>query len=240
MIELVLAAALAAGAAVAAGGAAVVRARTRRSREQVRATRATRDASTARGDGAVGAERDRGDRWLDVGDAVILDQGRGDALTIVRRVALGAAGDEPFLVLLETDGPASACAVLGYDPLAPSALAVLRPTRVDALEALRTRLDARLPSSIEARVDGAPRGFALAYARSARAVSSCAEGAPLEGLLPASDSTSHASWEVASYAGASDGVAVVIVAPGEARRVHALVGARVPADRVEVLRNRAE
>jgi hypothetical protein len=226
MIELVLAAALAAGAAVAAGGAAVVRARRTRARVRDANAHAARD------------ERDRSDRWLDVGDAVILDEGRGDTLTIVRRVALGAAGDDPFLVLLETDGPAAARAVLAYDPLAPAALAIVRPTVVDALAALRRRPDARPPSSIELRVDGAPRGLTLAYSRRARAVSTCAEGAPLEGLLPAPEASREAPWEVASYVGASEAVALVIVAPGSEARVVAFVGARIPAERVDVLRNR--
>ncbi len=168
---------------------------------------------------------------LCVGDALILDRGRGAALSIARVVTVSSAGEAPFLVLAEADGPTDARAVIAFDPRLPDELALLGPSDPEELAVLAARADARAPSSIEARIEGERRALRLAWSRRGRPACAAAEGAPTRAWLP--DAEPGAVWLVAAYWSAAGASAFALrVAPA---RVLAFAGTRLSRDRLEVL-----
>ena len=181
------------------------------------------------------------ERLLDLGDAVILDRGRGQAFSIARHVAVAASGDAPFLELAEADGPAADRAVLGWEPHARGSIWLLRPAALEGLAVLAARADARLPSTLEAPARGvrgvecARRAFGLVFGRVGRVSTSALPGAPVAGLLP--EVAPGAAWLVGLYGSVDDAVALVVRAPDVPPR--GFVGVRVPLERLAVLPNRA-
>lgn len=232
MIELAILAAVGASALAAGATAAVRRAR----RLRAAAEEARRGAVSAVRDARL--EAPLGDAWIDVGDALVLDHGRGQTLSITRRWALSEVADAPFLVLLEADGTAAERALLAYDPLTNEAVAVLRPagrSAQEALDAWARRSDARPADSIllDAPFDG--RALRLCWRRPAKPRVATAEGADPAGTLPTPEEGTL--WQVARYADALGLAALAVRLDDGELRVFA--GPEHPAGELDVLRNRA-
>lgn len=220
MIELVLLAAVGAGA-LAAGATAAIR-RARRGRGV--AERAPLDPLAS-------------DVWIDVGDALVLDHGRGATLSITRRWDLIEAGDAPYLVLLEADGAAADRALLAYDPLTSAKVAILRAAGASALEALAPyarRAGVRPPDRLALDAPLLGCTVRLEWRRPASPRLATAEGASQEGALPPVDEQS--AWQIARWADALGHVALAVRTGDGALRVFA--GQDHPADAIDVLRNR--
>ena len=87
---------------------------------------------------------------VDLGDVVVLDEGRGKELWLARALSLVEGQSDPFLILFECDGPAGSRAIVVFNPTAREEIAILRPR--DGFEG--TTPLGRAPQSLELDVDG--------------------------------------------------------------------------------------
>lgn len=154
--------------------------------------RATRPAEPAE-PAATATSAPRGERGpIALGDVIVLDEGRGQELWVARELALCEGDDPAWLTLFEADGPASARAILAWDPADAGSFALLRPAPTVGLSLI--------PSTLE--VEGAP--LSLTARRTSKAVLSAAPSA--EGQ---SDLAPQGEVLVATYRGGARGFAVV-------------------------------
>lgn len=143
-----------------------------------------------------------------LGDVIVLEGGRGRELWVARELALCEAGAAPWLVLFEADGPASARAILAWDPSDTSSFAVLVPTTSGG----PAQFPRHFPSTIEVEIEGAPTSLALVARRTSIGVLDVAPNA--EG---ASDLVPQGELQVATYQGGARGFAVVAKCTDRAR-----------------------
>lgn len=157
-----------------------------------------------------------------LGDVIVLEGGRGKELWVARELSLCESGAAPWLVLFEADGPASARAILAWDPSDATSFAVLVPSPFSGSHHAPS-----MPSTIEVDVGGAPTCLSLVARRTSTAVLDVAPSA--EGV---SDLVPQGELQVGTYRGGSRGFAVVARASD---RTRLYAGHRVSLHEVSVL-----
>lgn len=138
---------------------------------------------------------------LDLGDVVVLDEGRGKELWLARALSLVEGEADPFLILFECDGPAGSRAIVAFDPNAREEIAILRPR--DGFEG--TTPLGRAPQSLELDVDGESTHLSIERRRVASAKHESAENAEGSGDLP-----TKGEVQIATYRGGARACAILL------------------------------
>jgi hypothetical protein len=138
---------------------------------------------------------------VDLGDVVVLDEGRGKELWLARALSLVEGEADPFLVLFECDGPAGARAIVAFDPTAREEISILRPQ--SGFEG--TTPTFRAPQSLELDVDGESTHLSIERRRVASAKHESAENAEGSGDLP-----TRGEVQIATYRGGARACAILL------------------------------
>jgi hypothetical protein len=138
---------------------------------------------------------------VDLGDVVVLDEGRGKGLWLARALSLVEGEADPFLILFECDGPEGARAIVVFDPSAREEIAILRPQ--SGFEG--TTPLGRAPQSLELDVDGESTHLSIERRRVASAKHESAENAEGSGDLP-----TKGEVQIATYRGGARARAILL------------------------------
>ncbi|MGZ3455803.1 MAG: hypothetical protein ACXVEF_39730, partial [Polyangiales bacterium] len=138
---------------------------------------------------------------VDLGDVVVLDEGRGQELWLARALSLVEGEADPFLVLFECDGPAGVRAIVAFDPNAREEIAILMPR--DGFEG--TTPLTRAPQSLELDIEGEPTHLSIERRRVASAKHENAKDADGTGDLP-----TKGEVQIATYRGGARARAILL------------------------------
>jgi hypothetical protein len=138
---------------------------------------------------------------VDLGDVLVLDEGRGKELWLARALSLVEGESDPFLILFECDGPAGARAIVAFDPNAREEIAILLPR--EGFEG--TTPLTRAPQSLELDVEGESTHLSIERRRVARARHESAENAEGAGDLP-----TKGEVQIATYRGGARACAILL------------------------------